>query len=170
MIAVALTFAQNTLAPFYDDCLPPNGAVKCLAALGIMVLTVLNCLNVRSSIRVTVLFMALKVLALIIIVIGGVVLLIQGDTSNSLRNAFDGTKLSIRPMGIAFYQCLWSYDGWNTLNHVTEEINHPEVIMSSMFVTLTMASKLTLIVLYTKWEKRKDIYNIINSSYLKCLK
>lgn len=143
MIAGALIFAQNALAPFYDDCPPPNGAVKCLAALVIMVLTVVNCLNVHSSIKVTVLFTAMKVLALIIIMIGGVVLLIQGNTSNSLQNSFDGTKLSIRPIGIAFYQCLWSYDGWNTLNHVTEEINHPEVIMLSMFATLTRASKLT---------------------------
>ncbi|KAK2878666.1 hypothetical protein Q8A67_019457 [Cirrhinus molitorella] len=31
--------------------------------------------------------------------IGGVVLLIQGDTSNSLQNFLEGTKLSIRPMG-----------------------------------------------------------------------
>lgn len=138
MIAVALIFAQNVLTPFYDDCTPPNGAVKCLAALGIMVLTVVNCFNVRSSITVTVLFAAMKVLALITIMIGGVVLLIQGDTSNSLQNFFEGTKLSIRPMGIAFYQCLWSYDGWNTLNHVTEEINHPEVIMSSIFSTVTI--------------------------------
>lgn len=138
MIAVALIFAQNVLTPFYDDCPPPNGAVKCLAALGIMVLTVVNCFNVRSSITVTVLFTAMKVLALITIMIGGVVLLIQGDTANSLQNFFEGTKLSIRPMGIAFYQCLWSYDGWNTLNHVTEEINHPEVIMSSIFSTVTI--------------------------------
>ncbi|XP_056111909.1 b(0,+)-type amino acid transporter 1 isoform X1 [Rhinichthys klamathensis goyatoka] len=147
MIAVALTFAQNTLAPFYDDCLPPNGAVKCLAALGIMVLTVLNCLNVRSSIRVTVVFMAMKLLALIIIVIGGVVLLIQGDTANSLQNSFDGTKLSIRPMGIAFYQCLWSYDGWNTLNHVTEEINHPEVnLPRALMIAVPMVTILYLLV------------------------
>ncbi|XP_016115715.1 b(0,+)-type amino acid transporter 1-like [Sinocyclocheilus grahami] len=48
--------------------------------------------------------------------------------ASHLQNFFEGTKLSIRPMGIAFYQCLWSYDGWNTLNYVTEEINHPEKI------------------------------------------
>lgn len=144
MIAVALIFAQNALTPFYDDCQPPNGAVKCLAALGIMVLTVVNCFNVRSSITVTVLFTAMKVLALIIIMTGGVVLLIQGDTSNSLQNFFEGTKLSIRPVGIAFYQCLWSYDGWNTLNHITEEINHPEVIMSSIFSTVTIVLHKTI--------------------------
>lgn len=139
MIAVALIFAQNVLIPFYDDCPPPNGAVKCLAALVIMLLTVVNCFNVRSSITVTVLFTAVKVLALITIMIGGVALLaVQGDTSKSLQNLFEGTKLSIRPMGIAFYQCLWSYDGWNTLNHVTEEINHPEVIMSSRLSTVTI--------------------------------
>ncbi|XP_016335236.1 b(0,+)-type amino acid transporter 1 [Sinocyclocheilus anshuiensis] len=147
MIAVALIFAQNALTPFYDDCPPPNGAVKCLAALGIMVLTVVNCFNVRSSITVTVIFTAMKVLALIIIMIGGVVLLIQGDTSNNLQNFFEGTKLSIRPMGIAFYQCLWSYDGWNTLNYVTEEINHPEVnLPRALMIAIPMVTMLYLLV------------------------
>ncbi|KAL1257979.1 hypothetical protein QQF64_011223, partial [Cirrhinus molitorella] len=147
MIAVALVFAQNSLAPFYDDCPPPNGAVKCLAALGIMVLTVVNCFNVRSSIKVTVLFTAIKVLALTVIMIGGVVLLIQGDTSNSLQNFLEGTKLSIRPMGIAFYQCLWSYDGWNTLNQVTEEVNHPEVnLPRALMIAIPMVTILYLMV------------------------
>ncbi|XP_067312113.1 b(0,+)-type amino acid transporter 1 isoform X1 [Pseudorasbora parva] len=147
MIAVALIFAQNALAPFYDDCLPPNGAVKYLAAFGIIALTAVNCLNVRSSITVTVLFMAMKLLALIIIVIGGVVLFIQGDISNSFQNSFDGTKLSIRHLGIAFYQGLWSYDGWNTLNHVTEEINHSEVnLPRALMVAIPMVTVLYLLV------------------------
>lgn len=133
IIAVALTFAQNVLAPFYDDCPPPNGAIKCLAAAGIMALTLVNCLNVRSSMGVTVFLTAVKVLALAVIIIGGVARLIQGNISHGLQNSFEGTKLSIRPIGMAFYQCLWSYDGWSTLNSVTEEVKHPEVMCLCTF-------------------------------------
>ncbi|TRY54190.1 hypothetical protein DNTS_030460 [Danionella cerebrum] len=98
LIAGALIFAQNSLAPFYEGCPPPNGAVKFLAALGIITLTVVNCLNVRSSIRVTGFCTTMKILGLLIITTGGVVRLIQGDTSSSLQNAFEGKKLNIRSM------------------------------------------------------------------------
>lgn len=126
---VALSFAQNALAPFYDDCPPPDGAVKCLAAAGIVALTVVNCLNVRSSIAVTVFFTAVKILSMVVIMVGGVVLLIQGNTSNSLQQSFDGSKLSASAIVTAFYQCLWSFDGWNNLNAVIEEVKRPEVII-----------------------------------------
>nr|XP_003200444.1 b(0,+)-type amino acid transporter 1-like isoform X2 [Danio rerio] len=147
MIASALVFSQNALAPFYEDCPPPNVTVKCFAALGILTLTVVNCLNVRSSIKVTVLFTAIKVMALIIIMIGGLVLLIRGTTSNSLQNSFEGTTLSIKTMGIAFYHCLWAYDGWNTLNFVTEEVNRPEVnLPRALMIAIPMVTILYLLV------------------------
>ncbi|XP_073668386.1 b(0,+)-type amino acid transporter 1-like [Paramisgurnus dabryanus] len=131
-IAVALTFAQNVLASFYDDCAPPIVAVKCLAAAGIVILTAMNCMNVRSSVAVTVFFTAVKILALLVILIGGIVLLIQGNTSSSLQHSFDGTKLGVSAIATGFYQCLWSYDGWNTLNNITEEIKHPQKRVKSL--------------------------------------
>lgn len=72
--------------------------------------------------------MAAKFLALAVISILAVVLLIQGNTSN-LQNAFEGTSQSVGVIGMAFYQCLWSYDGWNNLNSVTEELKCPQVIV-----------------------------------------
>ncbi|XP_051502210.1 b(0,+)-type amino acid transporter 1 [Myxocyprinus asiaticus] len=147
MAGVALSFAQNALAPFYDDCLPPDGVIKCLAATGILLLAVVNCLNVRSSMAVMVFFTVVKMLALVVIMTGGVVLLIQGNTSNSLQNSMDGTKLSVSAIGTAFYQCLWSYDGWNNLNSVTEEIKHPEVnLPRALMIAIPMVTILYLLV------------------------
>ncbi|XP_052010102.1 b(0,+)-type amino acid transporter 1 isoform X2 [Xyrauchen texanus] len=147
IVAVALVFAQNVLAPFYHECPPPDGAVKGLAATGILFLAVVNCSNVRFSMAVTVFFTAIKVLALVVIMIGGIVLLIQGNTSNSLQNSFEGTKLSVRPIGIAFYQCLWSYSGWNTLNRVTEEMKNPEVnLPRALMIAIPMVTILYLLV------------------------
>uniref|UniRef100_A0A8C4I7N9 Zmp:0000001267 n=1 Tax=Dicentrarchus labrax TaxID=13489 RepID=A0A8C4I7N9_DICLA len=123
---MALGFAQYVVAPFYSDCPPPVVQVKCVAAAAIVVLAIVNCLNVRLSMAVQVFFMAAKVLALAVIIIGGVVMLIRGHTEN-FEDSFENTNVGINPIGIAFYQGLWAYDGWNNLNYVTEELKRPEV-------------------------------------------
>ncbi|KAI5102575.1 b(0,+)-type amino acid transporter 1-like isoform X1 [Silurus meridionalis] len=127
MTGLALSLAQNAVAPFYEDCEPPEVVLKTVAAVSLLILVIMNCLNVRFSVAVTTVLMAVKFLALLVISIGGVVLLIQGNTMN-LQNAFEGTSKSVGVIGMAFYQCLWSYDGWNNLNSVTEELKRPEVI------------------------------------------
>uniref|UniRef100_A0A7N6FDM8 Zmp:0000001267 n=1 Tax=Anabas testudineus TaxID=64144 RepID=A0A7N6FDM8_ANATE len=123
---ISLSFAQYVVAPFYPDCPPPVVLIKCVAAAAILVLATVNCLNVRFSMSVQVFFMVAKVLALTIIIIGGVVMLIKGHTEN-FQDSFENTNVAINPIGIAFYQGLWSYDGWNNLNYVTEELKRPEV-------------------------------------------
>lgn len=123
---MALGFAQYAVAPFYDDCPPPVVVVKCTAAAAIVVLAAVNCLNVRLSMSVQVFFTFTKLVALALIVGGGIVMLARGQTEN-FDNAFEDTNLGINPIGIAFYQGLWSYDGWNNLNYVTEELKRPEV-------------------------------------------
>lgn len=123
---LALGVAQYVCAPFYPDCVPPVTVVKCVAAAAILTLAIVNCINVRLSMFVQMFFMVAKVLALAIIVIGGIVMLIKGRTEN-FEDSFENTNTEINLIGIAFYQGLWSYDGWNNLNYVTEELKRPEV-------------------------------------------
>ncbi|KAF7665299.1 hypothetical protein LDENG_00144660 [Lucifuga dentata] len=127
---ISLSFAQYVVAPFYADCPPPVLVVKCVAAVAIIVLATINCLNVRFSMSVQVFFMVAKVLALAVIIVGGVMMLIRGHTEN-FEESFENTDVGINPIGIAFYQGLWSYDGWNNLNYVTEELKRPEVRKSA---------------------------------------
>ncbi|XP_036449269.1 b(0,+)-type amino acid transporter 1 isoform X3 [Colossoma macropomum] len=142
----ALAFAKNAVAPFYEECPPPDVVVKSVAVIGLLLLTIVNCLNVRCSMVVTMYLMAAKFLALVVIVIGGVVVLVQGNTAN-LQNTFEGTNLSISGLGIAFYQCLWSYDGWNNLNSVTEELKRPEVnLPRALMIAIPMVTVLYLLV------------------------
>uniref|UniRef100_A0A3B4YVY9 Zmp:0000001267 n=1 Tax=Stegastes partitus TaxID=144197 RepID=A0A3B4YVY9_9TELE len=75
---ISLSFAQYVVAPFYEGCSPPVLVVKCVAAAAILVLGTVNCLNVRFSMSVQVFFMVAKVLALAVIIIGGLVMLIRG--------------------------------------------------------------------------------------------
>ncbi|XP_068573782.1 b(0,+)-type amino acid transporter 1 isoform X2 [Cebidichthys violaceus] len=143
---ISLSFAQYVVAPFYSDCPPPVLLVKGVAAVAIIVLATVNCLNVRFSMSVQVVFMMFKVLALAVIIIGGLVMLIRGHTEN-FEDSFENTNLAISPIGIAFYQGLWSYDGWNNLNYVTEELKRPEVnLPRALVIAISLVTGLYLLV------------------------
>ncbi|KAL6105146.1 uncharacterized protein ACO6RY_06743 [Pungitius sinensis] len=124
--AIALGLAEYVVAPFYHGCIPPQLVVKCVAAGVILVLAIVNCMSVRLATGIQVVSMVIKLLALAVIILGGVAMLFQGHTEN-FENSFKGTNADVSSIGIAFYQGLWSYDGWNTLNFLTEELKHPEV-------------------------------------------
>ncbi|CAJ1074043.1 b(0%2C+)-type amino acid transporter 1 isoform X2 [Xyrichtys novacula] len=143
---LALGVAQYVVAPFYPDCPPPVLMVKCVAAVSILILAIVNCINVRLSMSVQVFFMVAKVLALAVIIIGGVVMLIKGHTA-SFEDSFENTNVGINPIGIALYQGLWSYDGWNNLNYVTEELKRPEVnLPRAVVIAISLVTGLYLLV------------------------
>lgn len=122
---IALSAAEYVVAPFFNDCVPPRLLVKCVAAGCILALAIVNCLSVRTATHIQVLCTVVKLLSLIIIALGGCVMLFQGKHGSV--DSFEGTNVDVNSIGTAFYQGLWSYDGWNTLNFITEELKHPEV-------------------------------------------
>ncbi|XP_050807606.1 b(0,+)-type amino acid transporter 1-like [Gopherus flavomarginatus] len=146
MAGVSLSFAEYAVAPFYQGCSTPQVVVKCTAASCILLLTIINCLNVRLATAIMNIFTVAKLLVLLVIVIGGVVLLINGHTQ-SFQDAFQNTTAGIGPVGAAFYQGLWSYDGWNNLNFVTEELRKPEVnLPKAMMIAIPLVTCLYLLV------------------------
>ncbi|XP_037602272.1 b(0,+)-type amino acid transporter 1-like [Sebastes umbrosus] len=143
---VALSFAEYVVAPFYSGCSPPQLVLKLVAAGAIMVLTAVNCLSVRLATGIQVVSMVVKLLALAVIILGGVVMLFQGHTEN-FDNSFEGTNVDVSSMGIAFYQGLWSYSGWNTLNCLTEELKDPEVnLPRAIVIGISLVTGLYLLV------------------------
>uniref|UniRef100_A0A8D0HMX0 b(0,+)-type amino acid transporter 1 n=1 Tax=Sphenodon punctatus TaxID=8508 RepID=A0A8D0HMX0_SPHPU len=144
--AISLSFAEYAVAPFYPGCSSPQSAVKCTAAACILFLAIINCLSVRLATAIMNLFTFAKLLALLVIVVGGVVLLVNGQTQ-SFQNAFQNTNAGIGSIGVAFYQGLWSYDGWNNLNFVTEELQKPEVnLPRAVMIAIPLVTCLYLLV------------------------
>lgn len=131
--AIALSFAEYAIAPFYLDCPPPQLIVKSAAIASIMIVATANILNVRIAIRIQVVFLFAKVFSLFVIVIGGLVFLIQSTDiiSENLKvdSSFKGTQWGVSTLGMAIYQGLWAFAGWYNLNYVTEELKKPEVRM-----------------------------------------
>nr|XP_033793452.1 b(0,+)-type amino acid transporter 1-like [Geotrypetes seraphini] len=144
---VSLSFAEYVVAPFYQGCTTsPEAVVKSTAATCVLVLALINCLDVKLATGIMNLFTAAKLVVLMVIVVGGVVLLANGETQN-FQNAFQNTVTGFGPIGVAFYQGLWSYDGWNNLNYVTEELENPEVnLPRAVMIAIPLVSCLYLLV------------------------
>ncbi|XP_078031101.1 b(0,+)-type amino acid transporter 1 isoform X3 [Epinephelus lanceolatus] len=143
---IALSFAEYILAPFYSGCSPPQLVLKLVAAGAIIVLAIVNCRRVRLANTIQVVTLVVKVMALAVIILGGVVKLCQGHTEH-FDNSFEGTNADVSSIGIAFYQGLWSYGGWNTLNYLTEELKHPEVnLPRAVVIAISLVTGLYLLV------------------------
>ncbi|XP_073416947.1 B(0,+)-type amino acid transporter 1 [Dendrobates tinctorius] len=121
---ICLSFAEYASAPFYPGCEPPQVVIKCLAAAAILTITVVNCLSVKLASYVQNFLTVAKMIIIVIIIVSGIVLLIQGNTQN-FTNSFEGSKITVGGIGLALYNGLWAYDGWNQLNYITEELKNP---------------------------------------------
>ncbi|XP_072374201.1 b(0,+)-type amino acid transporter 1 [Scyliorhinus torazame] len=121
---ICLSFAEYAAAPFYPGCVPPQIVIKCLAAVAIILITSLNSVSVKLAYYVQNFLTVAKLLIVAVIIVAGIVLIAQGNTQN-FENSFNGAKISFGSIGLAFYNGLWSYDGWNQLNFITEELKNP---------------------------------------------
>uniref|UniRef100_A0A3P8WI85 b(0,+)-type amino acid transporter 1 n=1 Tax=Cynoglossus semilaevis TaxID=244447 RepID=A0A3P8WI85_CYNSE len=142
---LALSVSEYVVAPFYG-CSPPEIVVKAVAAAVILLLSVVNCMSVRLATGVQVVSMVVKLMGLAVIIIGGAVMLFKGNTQN-FDNFFEGTNVGASAIGLSFYQGLWSYDGWNTLNFLTEELKRPEVnLPRAVIIAISLVTGLYLLV------------------------
>ncbi|ROT74926.1 putative amino acid transporter [Penaeus vannamei] len=89
------------------DCLPPQEAVKIIACCVIILITFINSYSVTLATKVQNIFTAAKLLAILIIVVGGSVRLIQGNTQY-LATGFQGSTSSFGDIATAFYSGLWA--------------------------------------------------------------
>ncbi|XP_049899796.1 b(0,+)-type amino acid transporter 1 isoform X2 [Epinephelus moara] len=121
---ITLSFAEYASTPFYAGCTPPLIITKCLSAAAIILISFINCVSVKLASYVQNFFTAAKLFIILVMVVAGMVMLAQGKTE-TLSDAFDGTSTSVGAIGLAFYNGLWAYDGWNQLNFITEELKDP---------------------------------------------
>lgn len=121
---VAMTFSYYIIEPLFPDCEQPDSAIRLLAVVCILVLTFINCADVKWSTRVQDVFTYAKVGALILIILTGIVQLFRGEYEN-FENPFEHTETDVGKVAMAFYSGLFAYNGWNYLNYVIEEFKDP---------------------------------------------
>lgn len=125
LTVVALTFARYVSQPFFPDCdISPIAVRKILAATCLALTMFINCASVKWATRIQDSFTFGKLIALAILIVIGLIELGSGNVKN-FENSFEGTTTNLASIGLAFYSGLWAYDGWNSLNFVTEEMKNP---------------------------------------------
>lgn len=127
--AISLSFAEYAVAPFYPGCSSlPQAVLKAVAAICILSLMLVNGRSSRLATMLTNVCTVAKVFSLLVIVGGGAVVLGQGrGYTDAFLFAFHNTTQQPGRIGMAFYQGLWSFDGWNNVNYVMEELKNPKV-------------------------------------------
>jgi APA family basic amino acid/polyamine antiporter len=94
------------------------------AILATIAISGLNYIGVRKAGDFQYFFTWLKVLMIVAIV--GVAFSFSGGTFHNFSTSFSGATGGMSGFMVALVAALWAYDGWNDLNMVSEEIEHPE--------------------------------------------
>jgi APA family basic amino acid/polyamine antiporter len=115
-------------------------AIRGIAILAIVALTVLNCRGVRLGATTQNIFTILKMGALFALIVASFVLP-GGSTANLQPLASPGGfSQLIKPFGVAMVAVLWAYDGWIETTYVGSEIQNPgrnlprSIILSTLIV------------------------------------
>jgi APA family basic amino acid/polyamine antiporter len=119
MAAVAITFARY-FADLVQLPLPDSAVAVAVLAL----LTLINCLGVRSGSNVQSGLMVLKILAISALVLGG--LLFAPAAAPRAAVASIGSISTVAAIGAAMTPVMFSYGGWQTASFVAGEMRDPQ--------------------------------------------
>lgn len=118
--ARALLFAEYATQPFYGVCPAPEVLKKCLALAVLWSLGILNGRSVKMAAWVQTVFTLLKMMALSVIAVSGIVLLAGGrkETLARFEDMFSSEMPNVSQIAEAFFQGLYAYGGWWSLNYM----------------------------------------------------
>ncbi|XP_047245934.1 cystine/glutamate transporter [Girardinichthys multiradiatus] len=149
---VSLAFGRYVVEPLFAPCPAPTALIKLVSILGVTFVVAVNCWSVSMATRTQITLTFIKMFALVLIIIPGVIALAKGKTEN-FQNGFELDSITLDRLPLAFYNGLYAYGGWFYLNFVTEEVinpnrNIPLAIICSM-VTVTVFYVLVNVAYYT---------------------
>ena len=103
-------------------------AGQLVAMIGIVALTAINYLGVRSGSTVQNIFTVIKIFAIAILVAAGIIA-ISGNYSASQELIAGNNEMPqniIAAFGVALIAVLWTFDGWYNINPIASEIKNPQ--------------------------------------------
>ncbi|HEX4801336.1 MAG TPA: amino acid permease [Sphingomicrobium sp.] len=118
MAAVAITFAR-----YFGDLVHLPLADSVVAVVVLALLTVINCLGVRSGSNVQSGLMLLKILAIAGLVLAGLTL--APTSPGEPTSEYAGSVSTLAAIGAAMTPVMFSYGGWQTASFVAGEMRNP---------------------------------------------
>jgi len=119
MAAVAMTFAR-----YFRDLSGSAASDGAIAALALACLTLVNCLGVRAGSNAQSALMALKIGAVLLLVVSGARALPAAPVASPEADAA-GLLGRLTMFGAALVPVMFAYGGWQTAGFMSGELRHP---------------------------------------------
>jgi basic amino acid/polyamine antiporter, APA family len=119
MAAVAITFAR-----YFGELVQLQLSDNLVAVAVLALLTLINCMGVRSGSNVQSGLMVLKIAAIGVLVVAG--LLIAPAARAQVQSAAPGSASTLAAIGAAMTPVMFSYGGWQTSSFVAGEMRNPQ--------------------------------------------
>lgn len=146
---LVLTFTKYFWSIFFEN---PEASIPsyCDGLFGGAILALLVVLTICKptlAIKTIVLWTVLKVLALLMIIVLGIIALCKGNTEN-IGKGFEGTETDISKWSSVWSGVIWAYYGWEAITAVTSEVKNPQrnipIIISVSVAIVTILYALTV--------------------------
>ncbi len=96
--------------------------IKLVAAVAIIIFTIINILGVEKGGKLQSTLLVIKLIPIIILLFAGIMF---GDVENTMSFSLGNNSL-LGTMSLSVIAALWAFEGWDTVNIVTEEIKEPQ--------------------------------------------
>jgi basic amino acid/polyamine antiporter, APA family len=117
MAAVSITFAR-----YFIELTGLHAVDWMIATVALGILTLINCLGVKSGGRTQSALMVMKIVAIATLVIGGLARAGRHAPATGLAEG----AFSVTSFGAALVPVLFAYGGWQTANFIAAEVKEPE--------------------------------------------
>ncbi|XP_060572674.1 b(0,+)-type amino acid transporter 1-like [Ruditapes philippinarum] len=125
LAVLSLVFANYLLAFLFQSCTPSIAMTKLVAATMVLTLGVTNTWSAKLGAYTQIVCTVVKVTALLLISLGGIVFLCQGKVHN-FDNSFQGSATDVTSYTLAIYNCMFAYGGFSRIGEIAEEIHNPQ--------------------------------------------
>ncbi|XP_064598915.1 Y+L amino acid transporter 2-like [Liolophura sinensis] len=135
---LAYTAALYIIQPVFSGCTVPVWAIRLLAGWLMVTFVALNCVYVKYVTKVQTFLSSTKLIALLIIIVGGIYRMAMGDVEN-FEDPFEGTTKEPGQMALAVFSAIFSYGGWQVMTSLMEEVKRPgKDLPRSVYITFAI--------------------------------
>ena len=126
LAVISVAIGEYCISPFYDTS-SPNGIwlIKSAALFCVLIALLINCLSTSFVGKAQVVFSVVQVVALVFFLIIGIWKFSTGNTKNYSTLLESDKPFDAASLSFAFFNCLWTYEGWGLICRITEEMRNP---------------------------------------------